>query len=144
MKTSMLSMFGSTSKTKEFLFFFGKSEGFWAKWLKGFSHLLLAQFISDNQMVRFEPLFTDGFLDLMSFPFECNDNYTVIYVKTCPTSKQKLVKPTFQTCTTLIQYMAGIDLGCITPQGLFEALTQSNTKWLKDRGVMEVSKWESK
>jgi hypothetical protein len=141
-KTQIQSTCGLISKDREFLFFFGTTTGFWAKKLSLFSHSFVAEFISETEMIKFEPLFSQGSLELITFPFEVEENFTVIYVKTRPrNNKNKLVKPTFQTCSTLIQYMAGIDLGCITPQGLYEALTQSNPSWLMERGVMEVSKW---
>jgi hypothetical protein len=134
-------MYGSTSKNRYFLFFFGKSQGFWGRKLKGFSQAFIAEFVTETDMIKFEPLYAEGSLEIIKFPFEYDKDLTIIYVTTCPTDKNKLVKPTFQTCSTLIQYMAGIDLGCITPQGLYEALTESDAEWLKSRGVMEVSKW---
>lgn len=142
MKTQEQFTSGSILPSREFLFFFGKSSGFWRKKLKKFSHVMLAEFISESIMIKFEPLFNQGSLEILSFPFENRENFTIVYVKTQPNKMNRLVKPTFQTCSTLIQYMAGINLSAITPQGLYEALTSSDIKWLRSRGVMEVSKWE--
>ena len=141
-RTKQPSTFGSISETKEYLFFFGHSEGFWANTLAGFSHCYLGQpSYPFTAWVIFEPLFQEGSLYLMPEPFELPVNTIALRVRIKSRYKNRLIKPTFQTCSTLVQYMAGIDLGTITPQGLYEALTLSDDKWLKRRGVLEVSEW---
>jgi hypothetical protein len=96
----------------------------------------------DAFLVLFEPLFKGAVLDVMLNPFEFEEDLTILRVKIKSINKNRLIKPTFQTCSTLVQYVAGINLGPITPQGLYEALTLMDAKWLKRRGVLEVKSWE--
>jgi hypothetical protein len=141
-KTTLSSTSGSSSiEEREFLLFFGKSEGFWAHTLKGFSHCFIGETRADI-LIIFEPLFSGGSFELLELPIETDDCLTVLSIRVKSTHKNRLIKPTFQTCSTLVQYMAGINLGPITPQGLYEALTLSDAKWLKRRGVLEVKAWE--
>ena len=136
------SISGSTSLIREFLIGFGKSEGFWAQTLKGFSHTFIGEIVCGGQaLIIFEPLFKEACLEVMMRPFAFDEELTILKIKVKSKQKNRLIKPTFQTCSTLIQYVAGINLGCITPQGLYEALTLSDTEWLKSKGILEVSVW---
>jgi hypothetical protein len=66
----------------------------------------------------------------------------IVEVKYLVTRKNRLIRPVLQTCSTLTQYLAGITLGAITAQGLYNKLTKSKDSWLRDRGIREVVIWE--
>jgi hypothetical protein len=136
------SISGSTLSVREFLIGFGKSEGYWAQTLKGFSHCFVGEIVCDGQaLILFEPLFKEAVLDVMLRPFAFDEHLVMIRMKVKSKNKNRLIKPTFQTCSTLIQYVAGINLGTITPQGLYDALTLSDAEWLKSKGILEVTEW---
>ena len=139
--------------TREFLFFFGKNGGSWCSIISGFTHVYLAEFIDESKqkLIVFDPLFTGGYMyptDIDEVAKLHNDEKnlvsyeTVLRVKVQPTSGNRLLKPTLQTCATLVQYMAAISLGSITCQGLYECLINDDHDWLLKKGILEVKPWE--
>lgn len=141
---------GSISNCKHYLFAFGHSHGTWAKYFKGFTHLILVEWRANGLFIVHDPLVHGHEVDILinnSFYPKPNDlpfdhtKYVLLGVDIIPTKTNKLFGFKFQTCASILQYIAGISLGCVTVQGLYERLTDSSTKWLKSKGIMEVQRW---
>jgi hypothetical protein len=72
---------------------------------------------------------------------ELLQDWTVLELTVLATKKNRLIKPIFQTCATIVQYLAGISLGCILANGLYKKLTSSNHSWLESKGIYGVTLW---
>lgn len=140
---------GSTSKSKQYIFCFLRTINFWSKHFKGFNHCALlipkhgGQAHQYGDFMLFEPMLSNAHIHYLSYDDLISySNYTKLLVTVKNKPKNRLTKLGFQSCSTLIQYAAGISLGAYTPQGLYECLTEYPKDWLEDKGVIEVSKWE--
>lgn len=131
---------------RTFLFVFTHTDGFWGKWLKGYTHCILLEFVKDNKMIEFEPLLhgcSIGLRDnVTKDDVRDHKNFKFVEVSVTPTRKNRLIGIKRCTCATFIQYLAGINLGCITAQGLYNKLTRSDDEWLRKKGIIGVKVWE--
>lgn len=129
-----------SKRRRRFLFVFSRTDCWWDKYLTGYTHVSLCEVI-EGFLVVHDPCL-DGCratFRVMPLPHEW-DGYKVIEVTTSPTKANRLIRPIFQTCTTLVQYLAGIDLGAILVQTLYERL-QDPAIQTKD-GIREIRVWE--
>lgn len=131
-----------SKKQRRFLFVFGYTDGWWDSWLPGYTHVSLCEVV-DGFLIVMDPCLGGcrTMFRTMPLPGEW-DSYKVIEVVTQPTRGNRLIRPIFQTCTTIVQYLAGIDLGAILAQGLYQTLMHPDT--LSMDGIREIKLWEPK
>ncbi len=131
---------------KTYLFMFGKTDGWWAKYFKGFTHVCLIEYVSDEYVIGYEPLLIGCSTIWRTAPDKDEIKYwkdwTILEVTVYPTRKNRLIGPVFQTCATIVQYIAGISLGCVLANSLYKKLTTSSAEWLKEKGIQGVKLWE--
>ncbi len=128
-----------SKRRRRFLFVFSRTDRWWDKYLPGYTHVSLCEVVEGFLIVH-DPCLNGcrTTFRVMPLPGEW-DAYKVIEVVTCPTKANRLIKPIFQTCTTLVQYLAGIDLGAILVQTLYDRLLNPSTA-TKD-GIREITIW---
>jgi hypothetical protein len=124
---------------------FDYSDAWYSKWLKGFTHVfyVLPIAIQTPHAIITEPYHygaqhavgTDEAVSALI------KGKKVLIINYRVTRKNRLFRPLFQTCTTVVQYLAGFSLGALTAQGLYNRLTKSSKGWLESRGIMEVTEW---
>lgn len=138
-------------KSKRIYYFvFGYTNGWWGRYLKGYTHVALLHEIREGDnafVIGLEPM-VDGCRTLvMPVPTDLwpgkRWEILVVVVANAP-RKNRLIRPVIQTCATIVQYIAGVSLGVITAHGLYSKLTNGNRNWLQSKGIVEVAKWESK
>ena len=132
------------SKRYVFLFTRLESKKWWEKYIKGFNHVALVD-ITDDCWVAVEPNFyrcglacTKDFVNPDNF-----EDYSGLEVTIVSTNEYRLLRPVFMTCVTVVQYIAGISLGCILAQTLYDKLTCNRIDWLASKGIIGVKKWGS-
>jgi len=140
--------FGSFIRCKpkrKFLLIFGKTDGWWGKYLKGFTHVSLMEYINNDFALVFEPMLygcnTMFRTTLKPCDIQVMKDYTIVEFTVKTTRANRLIMPIFQTCTTIVQYLAGISLGCVLANSLYKKLTCSNHKWLGSKGIYGVNVW---
>lgn len=133
----------STSRIKQFLLFFDQTDRSWIKRLHGFTHISIGYFIHEDTLIYFDPLISKAQMDVIELP-SVDEMTGIIALKIVVESKRKdrLVGLKLQSCTTLIQYIAGISLGALTPDGLYDVLTSSDKDYLLSQGILEVEPWQ--
>ena len=131
---------------RTFLFVFTKTDGFWGRWLKGYTHCILLEYLNDTTLIQFEPLLHGCSVGLIeNFTkeiIEDHKDFKFVEVSVTPTQKNRLIGIKRCTCATFVQYIAGITLGCITAQGLYNKLTCSDAIWLRKKGILGVKIWD--
>ncbi len=129
---------------RKVLFLFARiTEPWYAKVLQGFNHMAIAEVIDEGLLFIIEPTTTGALSRLHLMPKIGDwDHITVLELDLRTTKTSKLVRPTFQTCATLCQYLAGINLGCHLVQSLYERLTMNNITELNALGVLRVKQWQ--
>ncbi len=138
---------GSSLRSKRsFLFLFSQTDRWWSKYLKGYTHVVLIETTNQDYWVTFEPTFrgcTTTITDPIPLTLLTKD-HQLLEVLVHPTRKNRLLKPTFLTCVTIVQYLANISLGCILAQTLYEKLTCKDIDWLGRQGITGVKQWAQK
>lgn len=129
------------------LFLFSQTKGWWGKYLPGFTHvaLFISPYETLDEGMLFNPKLPYPRIDFyLENPLESLVSFdTVIEASISPTYRNRLIRPIFQTCTTIIQYICGISLGCTTAQGLYKCLVTKDGQWLAKKGISEVKVWET-
>lgn len=131
-------------RRRRFLLLFARSNDKRIKWLSGFNHLAIAEYIGNDLMVIIEPHFWG--CSIRSCPvsmFPKLPNVVIIEFCVHVTKTNKLIRPLLQTCATLVQYIAGIDLGIFLVQTLYDYLTQTDPFLLKAKGIHKLKVWET-
>ena len=122
------------------LLLFTKTDTFWGRFLSGYTHVVLGIFDNYGQILTIEPLTRKAFFsypaDLLSLV-----DYEVLEIRLRP-RKKILFGPRLQTCATVVQYLAGISLGALRVQKLYDLLTKKSPAWLKHNGILEVKQWD--
>lgn len=135
-----------SSTSYKCIFLFGQTNRWWKKILPGYTHVALILYDDIGHNTLFiEPELSRAYLEIQRNPPPdklINVFDAALEVTITPTFCNRLIRPVFQSCTTIIQYLAGISLGCITAQGLYKCLTTRDGQWLRDKGILEVRKWE--
>lgn len=128
---------------REYYLIFGYSDikGWYDRFLDGYTHVTLAQHIVPTYLSVIEPMDHAAITGIIRISELAQMKGKILHLKTNVTRKSKLIKPTIQTCATLIQYMMGINLGVITCQSMYDRLVNKDSKWLRKRGVLEVKEW---
>jgi len=106
--------------------------------LFGFSHVDIIQLKANHKHIMFECGHRFANMSTVSECMDIHKDITTLRIVTLPSKKVNVTRFGFQSCTTLIQYIAGIALGCLTPQSLYATLTKACPQWLKSRGVISV------
>ena len=139
-KSALYGCFLPSKRRRRFLFVFGYTDCWWNKYLPGFTHVALCEVVEGFLIVH-DPCMNGCRTTFRTMPAPGEWNgYTVVEVVTRPAKGNKLIKPIFQTCTTIVQYLAGIDLGAILTNTLYQRLVDPNTQ-TKD-GIREIKLWE--
>ena len=131
-------LFGSYSSYRKFLFIFDNSDESWISKLGGYSHVSIAEYIN-GELVCFDPLIGHAFIYPVMPALLLTK--TVLEVKVKYKHKNRLIRFGIQSCSTIVQYMAGISLGALTAEGLYRALTERDTAYLESKGIIEVKPW---
>lgn len=135
-------------RNKTYLMLFIRLESPELKGLEGFNHAALGWEHTDEVMQIIEPALQGANIDFVYvkdvLKAQKERNIEILEVDVKATLKQKLFKERFQTCATLIQYLAGIDLDATLVQTLYERLTTKDELYLKRHGIRRVVKWEPK
>lgn len=130
-------------RTRTFLFIFGFTDGWWGKYLSGFTHVALMEFIEEEQFViGIEPLLSGSRTIFRTSPIPQDfPGWTVLKVCVQSTRKNRLIRPIFQTCATIVQYHAGLSLGCIKASTLYNRMLTRDKAWLRAKGIRSVEEW---
>lgn len=108
--------------------------------MPGYTHVSLCEVIEEFLVVH-DPCLGGCRTTFRTKPLTDEwDRYMVIEVVTYPTHNNKLIKPIFQTCATIVQYLAGINMGATLAQGLYQTLTHPDTLFMD--GIREIKIWE--
>jgi hypothetical protein len=131
---------------RTFLLLFGHTDIWYAKYLSGYTHVCLFEYISEEFMICHEPILI-GCQTMFRSALSVEDlshlkEWKVVQITVTPTAKNRLIMPIFQTCATIVQYLAGISLGCMLVDSLYKKLTRSKREWLKKQGIVGVNVWE--
>lgn len=135
-----------SSKSETFLFLFGTTNRWWGKYLKGFSHVALMKCHDEDTWICVHPGFQGSNIELYE-AFTLEDArrgkfYTdIVEVEILRTKKDRLLKPTFLTCVTVVQYLASISLNCFLAQTFYEKLTCKDIQYLASHGIIGVKEW---
>jgi len=125
---------------------FGKTDLWYVKYIPGFNHVCLLEYMNDELVVGYEPLMIGCSTIFRDAPtsqeMEYWADWTIVEVSVVTTRANRLIGPIFQTCATIVQYLAGISLGCVLVNSLYKKLTSSKTEWLKDKGIQGVKIWQ--
>ena len=131
-----------SGKMKTYLFIFSYSPHWWNRWLKGYTHVCIAEKIDNALIIVFEPTLARCETMLRALPMAKEwDRFEVLEVTVLPTKRNRLIKFMFQTCATFVQYLAGFDVGALTAEGLYKKLTRKTDAWLSFRGIIGVEQW---
>jgi hypothetical protein len=145
MKSGQFGSFIPFKERRRFLFLFTKTDGWWGKYLKGYTHVCLMEYINQEFAIGFEPALAECrtiFRTVLTRKdIELLEDWTILELTVLATKENRLIKPLFQTCATIVQYLAGISLGCILVNSLYNKLTKSSHKWLESKGVYGVTTW---
>lgn len=134
------------------LFLFGYTNRWFNDYLPGYTHVGIVLISPEGGILLIEPLF-EGPTTIFFHPRYLEPFYKLLDSDEYPAilhctirndGKDRLIKPLLQNCTTLVQYLAGLSLRCLTPQGLYKCLTTKDGRWLRKKGILEVKKWEKK
>ena len=123
---------------------FGHTDGWWNKFLRGYTHVALMELVGSSYAIAVDPAMSGANMGIRGKPDEDDTEYEMLYVRVRAQRKNHLIRFKIQTCATIIQYLMHTDLGVITAQGMYERLTEKPQKWLRKRGIMEVTRWEWK
>ena len=111
----------------------------------GFTHVVFAEVVDEDLLFIIEPGFSGATMMLRTYPTLHEwDNYCVVEVSLNFNKSQKLIRPLIQTCATICQYLAGINLHTIWAQTMFERLTCEQHEYLSNYGIRSVRIWEQK
>jgi hypothetical protein len=140
------------NKRRKVIFIFQHGNMWYCKLFRGFTHVILGWRHENGLMTFVEPcdkasqvLSLDGnWYNHLKSTLKISDKMRVLEVAVNVTRESRLIHwlPKRQSCTTIVQYLVGISLGVVTPQGLYDKLTKKDSGWLKERGIMEVIEWE--
>lgn len=117
----------------------------WQDYLHGFTHVSFMEQISDNYALIFEPMAYRGEMALVPMPKpEDFVDFEVLKLRISPKNKCQIPLAVFQTCATMVQYLAGITLpNCFLVQRLYETLTDEHQREkLVQEGILEVLRWK--
>lgn len=129
---------------RRFYLIFGYSDikAWYSCFLDGYTHVTLAQTCNLGVVtVIMEPLDHACMIGIKAISEPPTLKGKVLEVFISVSRKSKLIKPTIQTCATLIQYIMGINLGVITCQSMYDRLVNKDSEWLRKRGVLGVKEW---
>lgn len=129
-------------KRKVLLFFQRNDDAWYFKFLSGYTHVAIG-YVQDDIVAITEPIFTGTLSYITLVPEDRGmwGHLDILELDIVQTCDSKLVRPVFQTCATICQYLAGIRLGAILPQTLYSRLTQKSEAWLVAHGITGVKKW---
>lgn len=132
-------------KRRKFLLLFSRNTDKRIAWLSGYNHLAIVEYTSSDLMVIMEPHFWGCSIrtcPTAMFP-KLPKEIKIIEITVTNTRTNKLIRPLLQTCATLVQYIAGIDLGIFLVQTLYDYLTQTDPLFLKAKGIHKLKVWET-
>jgi hypothetical protein len=138
----MTARYGCSSASRRVLFCFGYTSGWWDTLLEGFTHVGMVEVLAPGLAVTLEPVLSHCAVAFGPVLESRLRRLTVVEVCVTPTKRNRLIRPILQTCATQVQYLAGLSLGCITAQGLYEALTNLDERTKERNGIHEVTLWE--
>ena len=130
--------------THRYIVLFGQTDGWWAKYLPGYTHVCLMEIVGDDYVIVVDPSMHGVSMGIRWLPDKEEANYEMLYVRVRARKKNRLIGFRFQTCATVVQYLMNTDLGAITAQGLYKRLTGCSPGWLRKRGIIGVRQWELK
>ena len=132
-------------RQKILLLFIRAQKPWYIKLFKGFNHVAIGWIVQNNWVFILEPQVSGAVVKFKDMPKTHEwDHFTVIELDLVNDMKRKLFKPTFTTCATIVQYLAGISLGARLAQTLYDQLTKRDKRYLLAHGIRRVTLWESK
>lgn len=115
------------------------------KAMSGYNHMALGWMVNEDAVFVIEPTLRGASIDLVFTREIANTKgFVALIVDVESTNEQRLFREHFQTCATMVQYLAGFDLGATLVQTLYEKLTTSSEEFLKEHGILGVETWEWK
>lgn len=131
-------------KKRRFLLLFARNKDRRVAWLSGYNHISIVELLRDDYCVVIEPHFFGASVYVTkSFELKELRGVTALELEVHNTRTNKLIRPLLQTCATLVQYIAGIDLGIFLVQTLYNYLTQTDPIMLQAKGIHKVKIWET-
>ena len=104
--------------------------------------MALAECINDEYVIMYEPTTSGMRAIFRAMPIKSDlIDFKVLEVHIVPTRANRLFKIGFQTCATVVQYVANISMGCLLAQTLYERLCTKNKRH-KANGIVGVKEWE--
>lgn len=103
--------------------------------------MAMAWRIDEDHIYILEPTFTGALTHIAKLNQLILEGTQVLELDVIHHPQSKLVRLTFQTCATICQYLAGIDLKCKLVQSLYEKLTTESSTYLRSCGVKRVKSW---
>ncbi len=129
-------------KNKTFLFVFGFTDGWWGRYLSGYTHVSLIEYIDDEFCIGIEPMIHGSQLIFRTIPIPQDfPGWKVLKVTVRATRRNRLIIPILQTCATIVQYHACISLGCVKAMSLYNRLMSKDIVWLESKGIRSVEEW---
>lgn len=132
-------------KRRKILLLFSRVPDKRIAWLSGYNHIAIADITHDEAAVVIEPHFFGCSVRAIDVALITQPEFVgikIIEMTVVNTKTNKLIRPLLQTCATLVQYIAGIDLGIFLVQTLYDYLTQTDPLLLKAKGIHKVKVWE--
>lgn len=143
----------SPSSCRAFILLFCRTEAGLSKYLSGFNHVTLFEYM-DGEYVAIDFTHTSSDIRIFHrFPRPILKNRTAVAIFVDRKGQSRLISPKIlQTCTTLAQYLIGIQLYAILADTLYRQLTRKSERWLRKKGIQdcrvinnakELAVWES-
>ena len=134
--------FGSSSRYRTFVLCFGKTDGWWGKYLTGYTHVFVLEQLWDGEAclwvgIDFERHWCPTFI-FLEFPPTFFSLYSCLRIKVRINRSQDLFKLVpFQTCATLTQSICGFNCRSVLANTLYKALSYKSDDWLAKRGIIQ-------
>ncbi len=137
--TKLLEPSGSSLRYRTFILAFSHSDGFWAKYLTGFTHVtLLEEFKDHYTVIEFGRRWCPTYV-ISELPNLLCKNYTCLRIKVRINRGEHLFKFLhLQTCTSLVQTICGFNIGAVFANTLYNRLSFKSSEWLAKKGIVLV------
>lgn len=128
-----------------YLIFMRVDKPWYLKWLKGFNHVAIAWPTAEELVFIVEPVLNGTLADSRRNLdwLARRSGVVVVEVETGLWAENKLFKFTFQTCASLVQYLAGINLKVWLAQSLYDKLINLSVSQRTKYGIQKVTVWEA-
>lgn len=129
---------------RRYLVVFMQSNFWLFRLLWGYTHVCLVELYNDNIAVCYEPNLYGMNTIVREWPTLPElKGLTVFEVTVLPRSKNRLVRPIFQTCATIVQYLMNISLNCCLANSFYRKLHKMDMVYLNRNGISRIKRWET-